>query len=175
MQTGVMDEQALRLRQLEALSELSAVAIRAELPGELMERAVQRVAEVYEADYCKVLELLPGGAELLLKAGVGWMKGLVGHATVGADWDSQAGYTLLKGHSIIVEDLQVERRFRGPALLHAHRVTSGISVVIPGVEEPYGVLGVHTRERRTFDEHDGTFLQAVANIIGAKVALAQRA
>ena len=122
MQTGVMDERALRLRQLEALSELSAVAIRAELPGELMERAVQRVAEVYEAeDYCKVLELLPGGSELLLKAGVGWMKRLVGHATVGSDWDSQAGYTLLKGHPIIVEDLQFERRFRGPALLHAHR------------------------------------------------------
>jgi len=48
-------------------------------------------------EYSKVLELLPGDRGLLLRAGVGWREGLVGHATVSTVRESQAGYTLLSG------------------------------------------------------------------------------
>ncbi|MCZ7526242.1 MAG: EAL domain-containing protein [Acidimicrobiia bacterium] len=45
---------------------------------------------------------------------------------------------------------------------------SGITVVVPGSSGPFGVLGVHTRERRTFTRDDATFLQAVAHVLASR-------
>ena len=64
----------------------------------------------------KCWSLLPDGKALLLRSGVGWKQGLVGHATVGAGTDSQAGYTLLSDQPVIVEDLRTETRFSGSPL-----------------------------------------------------------
>ncbi len=120
-------------------------------------------------EYCKVLELLPGGENLLLLAGVGWREGLVRKATVGTEPDSQAGYTLASGGPVVVEDLREEKRFSGPPLLHEHGVVSGISVVIQGRDGPFGVLGAHTSGHRFFSADDVNFLQAVANVLAAAV------
>ena len=54
-----------------------------------------QVARALDVDYCKILELLPNREALLLRSGVGWKPGYVGHATVGLGTESQAGYTLL--------------------------------------------------------------------------------
>jgi PAS domain S-box-containing protein len=89
----------------------------------------------------------------------------VDHATVGVGRDSQAGYTLLSDEPVIIEDLRSETRFRGPALLRDRAALSGMSVTIQGPEGPYGVLGVYTKERRTFTAEDVNFLRAVAHII----------
>lgn len=59
----------------------------------LMNETVAVVAKTLDVEYCKVLELLPDGNALLLRAGIGWKEGLVGRATVSADKNSQAGYT----------------------------------------------------------------------------------
>ena len=131
----------------------------------VMDEAVTLVARTLGVEYCKVLELLPEGGELLLRAGVGWEEGLVGNATVGAGNDSQAGYTLLSEEPVIVEDLGAEQRFSGPPLLHEHGVVSGMSVIIHGRDGPFGVLGVHTKNRRRFTEDDVNFLQTVANVL----------
>jgi GAF domain-containing protein len=135
----------------------------------LMREAVESVARALGVEYCKVLELLPGGRGLLLQAGVGWKEGLVGRATVGSGLDSQAGYTFVSDGPIIVEDLRTERRFGGPSLLREHGVVSGMSVIIHGHERPYGVLGVHTSRRRDFTEDDVNFLRAVANILATAI------
>ncbi|MCA1731036.1 MAG: PAS domain S-box protein, partial [Actinobacteria bacterium] len=131
----------------------------------VMDEAVTLVARTLGVEYCKVLELLPQGGELLLRAGVGWEEGLVGNATVGAGNDSQAGYTLLSEEPVIVEDLGAEQRFSGPPLLHEHGVNSGMSVIIHGRDGPFGVLNVHTKNHRRFTEDDVNFLQAVANVL----------
>ena len=73
---------------------------------------------------------------------------------------------------MIVEDLRTEKRFKGPPLLHEHGVVSGMSVVIRGNgagNQPYGVLGAHSRQRQAFTEHDIRFLEAVANLIASAV------
>lgn len=135
----------------------------------LMNQAVTLLAETLHVEYVKILELREEQNELLLKAGVGWKPGLVGHSTVSAGMDSQAGYTLSTKEPVIVEDLRTETRFSGPPLLKEHGVVSGMSVVIQGREKPYGVFGVHTTNRRTFTQDDIYFLQAVANIVGAAI------
>ena len=42
---------------------------------ELMDEAVRTVTEVLEVEYCELVELMPDGTELLLRAGVGWKDG----------------------------------------------------------------------------------------------------
>ncbi len=153
-----------RTRQQATVAELGLVAPKLSLP-DLLTDSVRRVAETLSIEYVKILELLPDDT-LLLRAGVGWHDGLVGHATVGTDLDSQAGFTLVSSEPVVVEDLRTESRFRGPQLLRDHEVVSGMSVIIFAGREPYGIFGVHTRESRAFSGDDINFLQAVAHFVG---------
>ncbi len=163
------DEVRLLARLQAVLSEIGQEALRSEHSGKVLDKAVVLVAQTLDVEYCKVLELLPDGKALLLRSGVGWKDGLVGHGTVGAGTDSQAGYTLLSDQPVVVEDLRTETRFSGPPLLHEHNVISGMSVIIPTGEGPYGVLGAHTTKRRVFSADEVNFLKSVANVLGLTI------
>jgi DNA-binding NarL/FixJ family response regulator len=158
-----------RARQQAAVADLGRRALTEPTLSALMDKAVEVVAHTLGVRYCEVLELLPEGDALLLRAGVGWKEGLVNQTTLGVGLDSQAGYTLVSRESVIVEDLREEKRFSGPPLLHEHGVVSGMSVVIHGQDKSFGVLGAHTDSRRAFTEDDANFLQAVANVIATAV------
>ncbi|MCF2148257.1 PAS domain-containing protein [Desmonostoc muscorum LEGE 12446] len=151
------------------VAELSQIALAGTDLTTLMNLCVNIVAQCLKVDYCKVLELLPNGNALLLRAGVGWQPGLVGNATVNALMNSQAGYTLLSSSPVIVDDLRTETRFNGPPLLHDHQVVSGISVVIHGKERPFGVLGAHTTRHQTFTKDEIYFLQSIANVLATAI------
>ncbi|NET05763.1 MAG: PAS domain S-box protein [Symploca sp. SIO2B6] len=158
-----------RLRQQSVLLELGQSALATTNLDKLMQTVTTLVAQSLNVEYCKVLELLNNGKELLLRAGVGWQQGLVGMATVSTDINSQAGYTLLANSPVIVEDLTTEKRFNGPPLLHNHGVISGMSVIINGPNRPFGVLGAHTTKRRHFSQDDINFLQVVSNILATAI------
>jgi len=163
-------EREARIRQQEAVTELGKMAIECHDIDRLMRRAATLVAETLDADYCKVLDLDVERAELLLRQGIGWDDGIVGEATVSAvDDDSQAAHTLRTDQPIVVEDLDTERRFSGPALLTDHDVTSGISTIISASGTPWGILGTHDTARRTFTDHDVNFVQSVAHILSAAI------
>ncbi len=158
-----------RLRQQAAIAQVGQDALAStDLEG-LMQEIVQLTAQTLEVELCKVLEMCPGGESLLLKSGIGWKEGLVGAAKVSTGIESQAGYTLLYNDPVIVEDLGSETRFHGPDLLIEHKVVSGMSVIIPGIEKPYGVLGAHTRQHRRFDQDDANFLKAISNILASAI------
>lgn len=157
---------AVRENQQRVIARLGLAALGESDLLEFMNNTVREVRDTLRLDYCKILELQPGGERLLLRAGVGWRDGLVGKDWVDANQNSQAGYTLSVSEPVIVEDLAKETRFSGPALLTDHNVTSGISCAIQYGEQTYGILGAHTVERRNFSMEDANFLQAVANIIG---------
>jgi len=158
-----------KTRQQAAVAELGQHALAGMDLSTLMDEATATVAQTLEVEYAKVLELLPSGDALLLRAGVGWQEGLVGQATVNTGVDSQAGYTLSVNEPVIVEDLRTETRFNGSPLLCNHGVVSGVSVVIQGRDRPLGVLGAHTVERRTFTQDDIHFLQAIANVLATAI------
>jgi PAS domain S-box-containing protein len=151
------------------VAELSQIALAGIDLTTLMHETVTLVAQCLKVEYCKILELLPHGDALLLRAGVGWQPGLVGYTTVSAGMDSQAGYTLYSQEPVIVSDLSAERRFKGLPLLHNHQVVSGLSVVIHGKEHPFGVLGAHSTIQRTFSKDDVYFLQAIANVLATAI------
>ncbi len=174
------DEIQNHIARKTTIAELGQLALAETALDRLMEHITAKVAQCLGVEYTKILELLPDGGSLLLKAGVGWKEGLVGQATVSTDLESQAGYTLLlsrpaedsslvAGEPVIVDDLRRETRFTGPPLLFEHGVVSGMSITIPGYERPYGVFGVHTTRRRQFTLDDIQFLRAIAHLLALAI------
>ncbi len=159
-------EERLRVqeRQQAVVAQIGWKALSGNPLQELLDNAAARVAEVSGVEYSKILELQPGN-QLLLRAGVGWTEGLVGSTTVPAGLGSQSGYTLATREPVTVEDMQRERRFTPAKLLLDHGVCSGVSVIIGPLERPYGVLGVHSSEKKHFTTDDINFLQSVAHVL----------
>src|SRR3982751_6100785 len=89
-------------RQQAALVELGQSALVAKDLSTLMRQAAALVAHTLDVAYSAIWDLLPDRGILLLCAGVGWQDGAVGHATVGADTTSPAGYTLLTRTPVMV-------------------------------------------------------------------------
>jgi len=162
-----------RARQQEVVADLGQFALETEDLDELMREASRQVAAVLDADYSKVLDRDADERELLLRQGVGWHDGVVGQATVAADENSQAGYTLRTEEPVVVDDLATETRFTGPDLLTDHDVTSGISTLVGSVDDPWGVLGVHDTARREFTDEDVTFVKSVANVLAEAIERAR--
>jgi PAS domain S-box-containing protein len=170
------DALRLRARQQAAVVTFGQEALVETDLDRLFESACMAVAETLDSDLAAILEPVSGGG-FLLRAGVGWREGLVGKATVDAGTNTQAGYAMIAGDPVVVEDLAREGRFRGEPILREHGVVSGASVLIPGTPSPAGVLSVHTRAPRSFSGEDIFFLQSVANVLSAATGrkLADRA
>ncbi|MEO1349139.1 MAG: PAS domain S-box protein [Cyanobacteria bacterium J06635_15] len=157
-------------RQQSAVASLGQRAIGVKDIDKFMTVAVRLVARILKAEYCQILELLPGRDALRLRAAVGAQLGHMGQTIFAAGPNSQAGYTLLSPAPVIVEDWATETRFDNPDLpLNPgplnHRIVSGMSVIIPNRTRSFGVLGVHTTRHRHFSTDDVHFLQAIANIL----------
>ncbi|HEY7168879.1 MAG TPA: SpoIIE family protein phosphatase [Candidatus Binatia bacterium] len=150
------------------VASLGQWALRSDRYENVLDEAVALVAQTLGVEYCNVMELLPGGEEFLLRAGVGWKEGYVGRERVGGQ-GSQPGYTVRTDRPVIVHDAAKETRFTPLPRLFGEEVVSAISVVISTRQGPYGSLGAHTRHRRTFTPDEVNFLQSVANVLGADI------
>ncbi|QYO65045.1 GAF domain-containing protein [Leptolyngbya sp. 7M] len=156
-------------RQQAAVAHLGQRALlNIDLP-KLMHEAVTTVAQVLKMQYCAIFELSPNGSTLMLQAGTGWQPGLVG-TQMGTQPNWLFGYTLAQRQPVVIRDLLIETRFGCPSLLYSHRIKSGINLVIPGQDQPFGILGIYTTKFWSFTQDDIHFLQAVANVLAATVA-----
>ena len=159
----------LRIRQQELLAELGVLALQGTSFIEMLNHAARATAEGLGAEYCKVMEYKPTENRLLVRAGVGWDEGVVGHARVGADLASPAGYALRTGKPVISNHLENEQRFRTPELLVEHGIRRAMNVILQGDGSPFGVLEVDSRSEGEFSEQDIAFLQGAANILGMAI------
>ena len=166
----LLRELRLRAKQQEIVARLGERALTESDLQKLFDETAAAIADILDVEFVKILELVPGDAELLLRAGVGWSPGLVGTAHESTGRHSQAGYALASGGAIIVTDLKSETRFEAPALLRDHGVNSGVSVPISGRDgRAYGVVGAHTARRRRFGEQDVAFLTAITNLLAGAI------
>lgn len=159
-------ENRAQARQLAAVAELSHLAIVGEAPEVVMERAAKLVAETLCVDRAEVLELAPDGGELRVRAAVGWPEEPVRELGVPVDPRSPAGLALASRETVVVEDLANDGRFGDPETPLARGVASGVCVVVPGRDRPFGVLGAYGREPRSFSTNAIDLLQSIANILG---------
>jgi len=74
-------EVRVRARQQETLARLGERALAESDLQKYFNEAVSTVGEILDVEMVKILELVPGDAELLLRAGIGWEPGLIGTAT----------------------------------------------------------------------------------------------
>jgi signal transduction histidine kinase/HAMP domain-containing protein/ActR/RegA family two-component response regulator len=135
----------------------------------LLDHAAIFGAQILGTEFCAVLEQQPDGANLVLRSGVGWRDGCVGHTMVNVERGAQAGFNFLRPEPVIIADLKKETRFQWPLFLHEHGIISGASVVIPGHHRVFGVLGVYSSQPRKFTDDAVHFLQAVANVLAVAV------
>jgi PAS domain S-box-containing protein len=158
-----------RAKQQSAIAELGQIAIASNNIDFIISKALKAVSKTLEVEFVNIFELLKEENSLLLKAGIGWEKGLVGNAKVSAGLKSLCGYTLYKENEVIVKDLRKERRFSGSAMLFDHDVVSGMCVPIPGFSSFYGVIGAYSKKQKNFDGEDIKFMRAIANIVATAI------
>ncbi len=154
-----------RVRQQEALATFARHALEDWPVTDLMDEAAELVADALGNEYAGVLEYRPDDEDLLVRAVHGWDDELVDSASIGIERDSQAGYTLLSEEPVVVEDLATEERFDSDWLLDAADVVGGISAIIGSPDEPWGVLGSHDTEPRSYADYDVQFVQSIAHIL----------
>jgi PAS domain S-box-containing protein len=159
-----------RAKQQEALAQLGERALAEPDLERLLNDAVSTVALTLSADFVKILELLPGGGELLLRAGFGWNSELVGTVLGKAEPNSFAHFILDSAVPVVTADYADERRFEIPQYLQDHRCVSGLNVTIAGRDgRAYGILGVCTSRKRSFTTQDAAFLTAAGNLLAGAI------
>jgi len=163
------EELAYRLAQQQLTAEFGRFALRIRDTATLLQEATRMCALGLQSRFCKVMEYLPGEHQFIVRAGVGWKPGVVGHARAGADTESPAGYAFQTGKPVISNHLAAETRFRTPTLMVDHGVKRAINVLIQGDGERFGVLEVDSPEAGRFTEADIAFLQSFANLLGIAV------
>jgi two-component sensor histidine kinase len=159
------------LDQQRVLAEFGEAALRAQDLGGLLHDACRLVGRALRTDLAKVVELLPDGRSMIVRAGVGWKAGVVDEVVVSAEGGSPESLTLRHG-AVISADVHREKRFRYHQFLRDHGVQAFVNVLILSGDQgrpPFGVLQVDSRSPREFHETDISFLRTYANLIGAAV------
>ncbi|MGC2125892.1 MAG: HWE histidine kinase domain-containing protein, partial [Xanthobacteraceae bacterium] len=159
-----------RARQQEALAQLGERALAEPDLERLLNDAVSTVALTLGVDFVKILELLPGDGELLLRAGFGWKSDLVGTVLTTTAPNSFARFTLDCAIPVVIAEFADEARFEVPQYLKDHNCKSGMSVTIAGRDgRAYGILGLCAGKRRHFTPQETVFLIAVGNLLAGAI------
>ncbi len=159
-----------RAKQQEALAQLGERALAEPDLDRLLNDAVSTVAVTLSVDFVKVLELLPGGGDLVLRAGFGWKHHLIGKILTATEPNSFARFTLNSSVPVVTADFAAETRFEVAQYLKDHCCTSGMTVAIAGRDgRAYGILGVCTARQRYFTAQDTAFLAAVGNLLAGAI------
>lgn len=153
------------------LARFGELAVTSSSLDEILHEACRLVGEALDTDLAKVMELQSDNITLLVKAGVGWKPGVVGHATVRAEKGSSEGHALQTGEPVTSDDIEQEERFTYADFIKDQGVKALINVIIIGSEghKPYGILQVDSYKPRHFTDSDIEFLKGYANLIAASV------
>jgi two-component sensor histidine kinase len=163
-----------RVKQQEALAQLGERALAEPDLERLLNDAVSTIAVTLAVDFVKILELLPGNTDLLLRAGFGWKGDLVGTIIASTGPGSYARYTLDSPLPVVTADLAAETRFRIDPYLHENGCAAGVNVTIAGRDNRYyGILGVGSKTPRQFSTAETAFLAAAANLLAGAIARRQ--
>jgi PAS domain S-box-containing protein len=135
----------------------------------LLGEAAAHAAEGLGIEFAQVLQYRPEADDLLVRAGVGWRLGVVGHTTLSADLASPSGRSLRTGESIALEDLRGASGFECSGLLLEHGVVSLLNVPVRVGAVVWGVLEVNATTVRRFGPEHEHFLWSLASLLGAAI------
>jgi PAS domain S-box-containing protein len=157
----------IRARQQEAVAEFGRRALAGENFTHLLHQAGDMVAHLLEVEFTCVLEHADAQSKhLLLRACRGLDRSL-GEPIATTNPALLPGYVMRLGKSVVIDDLRREDRFQLPPGMLGFGIISGITVLIPGEERPFGIIGALTKQARKFTQDDLHFVQSVANVLAA--------
>jgi predicted signal transduction protein with EAL and GGDEF domain len=80
-----------------------------------------------------------------------------------------SGYVVRSRGPIVVEDWEVERRFRRSSTLAVRGVRSSVAVLVGDTDSPFGVLAVHYTQTQAAPPDCPTFLDVLANVLAEAI------
>jgi PAS domain S-box-containing protein len=166
-------EETLRhgARQQAALGDVALWALTGAEVDELLQASVNGLASALGAEFATLFELDASGASLTLRAAAGMARDISGQLTVTTD--SQIGYTIMQGLPVVIDDLPGERRFVPDPQLLARGALSGLSAVINGRGQPFGVITVYSLQPHAFSHQSAAFARTFAHVLGLAITCRQ--
>lgn len=159
----------LNVAQQASIADLGQYALYAHSLEKFYEYSVDLLSANLDIDFVKILKYQKESDNFLLIAGTGWNEDQIGHLTVLNHKESQAGYTFYKNNIVIVDSFATETRFQELDILTDHNIISGMSMVIAGAVEPFGVLGVYSSVNRKFTQGETRYLKAFSQILSMTI------
>jgi diguanylate cyclase (GGDEF)-like protein/PAS domain S-box-containing protein len=160
-----------RRRQQTALAELGQAALTGVDDALLVGQTCALIESVIESSYCSIVQ--HDAAKWVLRFGVGANATFADCTDAASPHHNLLFYTLLVNEPVVFSNVAADPRVNGDHLLGVHHVDAGISLPIPGRDDPYGVLTVYSERQRTFTTDEIEFLRAVADLTGAMIASAR--
>ncbi len=164
-------EQKLATQALaaEAVAKLGQHALESTSISKLMLEAVCLVCQTLQVDYCQIWQ--PSDPQTWqIKASFSDPKTLTSLPELSKGFESLIHHTLAVHKPVIIEDFSTKiAEFPGFKPLLERGIVSGISLIIPGNNQPAGILATYTTKKHTFTQDDVHFLQAVTNVLASAI------
>ncbi|WP_052403026.1 PAS domain S-box protein, partial [Muricoccus aerilatus] len=163
----MMADHAGTMKRQQALADFGELALRSQDLDKILTEACRLVGEALGTARAKVLEIQHAGQQLLVRAGVGWDAGIIGHMRLPMAEHSSETFAIKAGAPVITQDISKEGRFGVPPFMKAAGVVALVNVPIflPG-GRAYGLLEVDDTEPRHFGDDDVQFLRTYTSILG---------
>ncbi|MGK7961254.1 PAS domain S-box protein [Crocosphaera sp.] len=163
----------VQLSQQEDLGKIAQIALQSQDTHLFLQEVAQIITHSLNVPYCVILEQVVRENQLYLIEGVGWCPERTQNMTIPLTQPCQLTQTLKTGHTQIIEDFTTDHPFSPHPFLVDHGVRSGVSVIIPTPNEPYGILGVYSRQKRHYSPQESNFLEIIAQLIGTTLSRLQ--
>jgi PAS domain S-box-containing protein len=157
---------ALHARRQSAVADLGLLAL-TDIPlHELLATSVELVSAVLEVEVAGLLESVPDCDAMQPRVGMGFPPA----GKFRADSRSFLGRVLDRGECVCVDDDDpVMGALPDEALFADLGTVGGLAIRVPGREHHNGVLLACSRRSRAFSDDEKTFIQQVANVLGAAI------
>ena len=159
------EETQKHIRLTASVADLGQLALHRPDDDHLLQMAVERVACDLEVDYCQILDRATGGGPLRFVAGAEWSPDGARPLRLDSCQAHEAEAALLSLQGVPYSSAQ--QALTGAHLLMEQGFASAMSVAIGSDDGPRGILSVHSRKVRYFDDQEVSFLQSAANVLAA--------
>lgn len=167
-------QQALqRARYSESLAKFGRQAVDVRETSVLMDIAPAIAAEALQVPLAMVVLLDLDRQEFRVASGVGLLPGEQVGARLGTRPDTSAGFVLLQGEAITVENYQTEKRFEVPAAYLEAGLTSALAVPLYDRGRVIGSLAVRSKTPKRFGDEEKRFLESLSSLLSTSLQRAQ--
>ncbi len=148
----------------EIIIEFSRSALEGLDPLSLMDKAVNLITGTLQVEFGELLEFLHGSEGFLMRSGVGWGD-IVGKAIIDKEDFPQAVQTLSSSRPVTVENFKTDNRFSQTPFLKKRNIISGITCIIPGKKNAFGILGAHGLTSKVYSQDEINFVESICHVL----------